>query len=103
VACIIEIVTVMVCLIARIAIAMAMVFAIPRTAARTTLAATNSKRRHRAMLTLFCRTPFHESAAPGAYVDAALRGTRHERDTGCLVRPEHDRKPVSMRVPPSYN
>jgi hypothetical protein len=41
-----QIVTVMVGLIARIATAIAMVFPIARTAARTTPAATNSKRQH---------------------------------------------------------
>jgi hypothetical protein len=47
VAHIVAIVTVMVCPIAWIATAMAMVFPIARTDARTTLAATNSKRQHR--------------------------------------------------------
>jgi hypothetical protein len=80
------IVTVMLCLIARIATAIAMVFPIARTAARTTLAATNSKRQHRTLLTLFCRTHFHKSAAPDAYLDTALRATRHERDLGFGIR-----------------
>jgi hypothetical protein len=62
--------------IAWIATAMAMVFPIARTAARTTLAATNSKRQHRAMPTLFCRTHIDKSAAPDTYLDTALRATR---------------------------
>jgi hypothetical protein len=66
-----EIVTVMVCLIAWIAIAMAMVFPIARTAARTTPAATNSKRQHRAMLTLFYRTHFHKDAAMNIHLGLA--------------------------------
>lgn len=41
-----QIVTVIVCLIARIATAIAMVFRIARTAARTTPAATKSERQH---------------------------------------------------------
>src|SRR5450759_4514417 len=79
-----QIVTVLVGLIAWIAIAI--VFAIARTAARTTLAATNSKRQHRTLLTLFCRTHFHKSAAPGAYLDTALRATRHERNLAFGIR-----------------
>jgi hypothetical protein len=75
-----EIVTAMVCLIAWIAIAMAMVFPIARTAARTTPAATNSKRPHRTLLTLFCRTHIRKSAASDTYLDTALRATWHERD-----------------------
>ena len=55
---IVEIETVMVCLTARTATAMAMVFEIARTAARTTLAATNQKRQHRAMLTLLFQSEF---------------------------------------------
>lgn len=45
----IVIVTMMVCLIARIATAMAMVFPIAGTTARTTLTATDSKRQHRTL------------------------------------------------------
>lgn len=60
VARIMQIVTVNACLIARIAtaIAIAMVFPIARTAARTNLAATNKKRQHRTMLAFFLQNSF---------------------------------------------
>ena len=68
---IIEIRTVMACLIARIATAMAMVFAIARTAARTTPAATNPKRRHWAMLTLCYRAHFHKDTSMNIHLGLA--------------------------------